>query len=159
LFIYTGVTGFLASKRNSETALKAQVVLDRLSAELRHVESIDGALLVQSPSNLNSLPLQPTTYPDAKITYRSKDFGNDDRQISYESGKIVLRVPKDKEPPYDLLDNVDGLTLYVDAENNMDGSVDGSEEVSAIKINFIIKDVGTTFSVRIYPRNFITKTW
>ncbi len=73
LFLYTGVTGFLASKRNSETALKAQVVLDRLSAELRHVISIQGTP-VQTPS------LNPS------ITYRSGDFGAADRRISYDSG-------------------------------------------------------------------------
>jgi type II secretory pathway pseudopilin PulG len=39
LFLYTGVNGFLASKRNSETALKAQVALDRISAELRDIKS------------------------------------------------------------------------------------------------------------------------
>ena len=49
LFLYTGVNGFLASKRNSETALKAQVALDRISAELRHVESIQGTP-VQTPN-------------------------------------------------------------------------------------------------------------
>jgi hypothetical protein len=144
LFIYTGVTGFLASKRNSETALKAQVVLDRLSAELRHVESIQGP------------PVQ--TPPNPSITYRSGDFGAADRRISYDSGNqnIILRV---NNADYVLLDNVDNFTLRVDADNNLDGSLDGSNEVSAIRIDFKIRDVGTNFSTRIYPRNFITKTW
>jgi type II secretory pathway pseudopilin PulG len=145
LFLYTGVTGFLASKRNSETALKAQVVLDRLSAELRHVESIQGTP-VQTPS------LNPS------ITYRSGDFGAADRRISYDSGNqnIILRV---NNADYVLLDNVDNFTLRVDADKNLDGSLDGSNEVSAIRIDFKIRDVGTNFSTRIYPRNFIPKTW
>jgi type II secretory pathway pseudopilin PulG len=159
LFIYTGVTGFLASKRNSETALKAQVVLDRISFELRNIESI------QEPPVQSPKPNLPPN-PNASITYRSKGFGDANWRISYESGnqRILLRAP-DKPPPgyvltdYELLDNVDRFTLYVDADNNLDGSLDGSKEVSAIKIDFGIKDVGTTFSVRIYPRNFITKTW
>ena len=145
LFLYTGVNGFLASKRNSETALKAQVVLDRLSAELRHVESIQGSP-VQTP---NSNP---------SITYRSREFGATDRRVSYDSGNqnIILRV---NNTDYVLLDNVDNFTLRVDADNNLDGSLDGSNEVSAIRIDFKINDVGTLFSTRIYPRNFITKTW
>jgi prepilin-type N-terminal cleavage/methylation domain-containing protein len=145
LFLYTGVNGFLASKRNSETALKAQVVLDRLSAELRHVESIQGTP-VQTP---NSNP---------SITYRSSDFGAADRRISYDSGNqnIILRV---NNTDYVLLDNVDTFTLRVDADNNLDGSLDGSNEVSAIRIDFKLNGVGTLFSIRIYPRNFITKTW
>jgi hypothetical protein len=144
LFIYSGITGFLASKRNSETALKAQVVLDRLSAELRHVESIQGP------------PVQ--TPPNPSITYRSRDFGAADRRISYDSGNqnITLRV---NNADYVLLDNVDSFTLRVDADNNLDGSLDGSNEVSAIRIDFKIRDIGTNFSTRIYPRNFITKTW
>jgi hypothetical protein len=58
-----------------------------------------------------------------------------------------------------LLDNVDSFTLRVDADNNLDGSLDGSNEVSAIRIDLKINGVGTLFSTRIYPRNFITKTW
>jgi type II secretory pathway pseudopilin PulG len=145
LFLYTGVNGFLASKRNSETALKAQVVLDRLSAELRHVESVEGTP-VQTP-NLNP-----------SLTYRSRDFGATDRRISYDSGSqnIILRV---NNTDYVLLDNVDSFALRVDADNNLDGSLDGSNEVSAIRIDFKINGVGTLFSTRIYPRNFITKTW
>jgi hypothetical protein len=145
LFIYTGINGFLASKRNSETALKAQVVLDRLSAELRHVESIQGTP-VQSPS------LNPS------ITYRSRDFSAADRRISYDSANqnIILRV---NNTDYVLLDSVDSFTLKVDADNNLDGSLDGSKEVSAIRIDFKINGVGTLFSTRVYPRNFIPRTW
>jgi hypothetical protein len=145
LFIYSGVNGFLASKRNSETALKAQVVLDRLSAELRHVESIQGSP-VQSP-NLNP-----------SITYRSRDFGAADRRIRFDSANqnIILSV---NNTDYVLLDSVDSFTLKVDADNNLDGSLDGSKEVSAIRIDFTINGVGTLFSTRIFPRNFITRTW
>jgi type II secretory pathway pseudopilin PulG len=145
LFLYNGINGFIASKRNSETALKAQVVLDRLSAELRHVETIQGTP-VQSP---NSNP---------SVTYRSKNLGIADRRISYDSvnKNIILRV---NNTDYVLLDSVDSFTLQVDADNNLDGSLDGSKEVSAIKIDFKMHGVGTLFSTRIYPRNFITKTW
>jgi type II secretory pathway pseudopilin PulG len=145
LFLYNGINGYLASKRNSEAALKAQVALDRMSAELRHIESIQGTP-VQTPN------------PNPSVTYRSRDFGATDRRISYDSANqnIIIRV---SNSDYALLDNVDSFTLHIDADNNLDGSPDGSKEVSAIKIEFRIRDVGTIFSTRIYPRNFITKTW
>ena len=146
LFLYTGVNGFLASKRNSETALKAQVALDRLSAELRHVESIQGSP-VQTP---NSNP---------SITYRSR--ANSVQQIgasamTHAARIIILRV---NNTDYVLLDNVDSFALRLNADNNIDGTLDGSNEVSAIRIDFNVNGVGTLFSIRIYPRNFITKTW
>jgi prepilin-type N-terminal cleavage/methylation domain-containing protein len=145
LFLWNGINGYLASKRNSEAALKAQVALDRMSAELRHIESIQGAP-VQTP---NSNP---------SITYRSRDFGAADRRISYDSSNqnIILRV---NNSDYILLDSVESFSLIVDANNNLDGSSDGSKEVSAIKIDFKIIGVGALFNTRIYPRNFITKTW
>ena len=40
LFLNTGINGFLASRRNSEAALKAQFALDRISAELRRIENL-----------------------------------------------------------------------------------------------------------------------
>ena len=72
------------------------------------------------------------------ITYRSRDFGAADRRISYDSGNqnIILRV---NNTEYVLLDNVDSFTLRVDADNNLDGSLDGSNEVSAIRIDFKIR--------------------
>ena len=142
LFLWNGINGYLASKRNSEAALKAQVALDRMSAELRHIESIQGAPVQTPPS----------------ITYRSRDFGATDRRISYDSGNqnIILRV---NNSDYILLDSVESFSLIVDADNNLDGSSDGSKEVTAIKIDFKIIGVGTPFNTRIYPRNFITKTW
>ena len=39
-FLWNGINGYLASKRNSETALAAQVALDRISFELRHIASL-----------------------------------------------------------------------------------------------------------------------
>ena len=40
-FLWNGINGYLASKRNSETALAAQVALDRISYELRHIASLE----------------------------------------------------------------------------------------------------------------------
>jgi type II secretory pathway pseudopilin PulG len=144
LFLWNGINGYLASKRNSEAAMKAQVALDRLSAELKHIESLQGTP-VQTP---NANP---------SIAYRSRDLGAADRSISYDSGtqNLILRVNNSDNI---LLDNVESFSLRVDADNDLDGSP-GSKEVSAIRIDFKMNGVGTLFSARIYPRNFIIRTW
>jgi hypothetical protein len=139
LFLFTGIKGFLASKRNSETALKAQFALDRISAELRYIES---------------LPAPPV--PDTSITYRSKDLpGN--RVLSYNSGTrtINLNVTNVANPlgAMLLLDNV----MYYNFDLNfadMDNA-DGDQEIKLIIIDFIVADVPKAFSLRMHPRTFI----
>jgi prepilin-type N-terminal cleavage/methylation domain-containing protein len=140
LFLYTGVNGFIASKRNSETALAAQIALDRISAELRYV---------------SSLPIAPGA---DSITYLSKDLPGT-RRLRYDSGlrTIYLSVNGVENP---LLDNVATFTLNLNHPEtpaaNMDNA-DGDEEIAAIVVGFTIVDVGTQFNVRIHPRVFIPR--
>ena len=68
LFLYTDVNGFLASKRNSEVALKTQVALDRISAELRNIKA--------SPKPV---------FETRKITYQN-DIGTVNRILQIEDG-------------------------------------------------------------------------
>ena len=139
LVLYTGINGFLASKRNSEAALMAQFALDRISAELRHIES---------------LPAAPV--PDISITYRSKDLPGS-RVLSYNSGTrtINLNVTNVPNPlgAMILLDNVVAYNFdlnFADMDN-----ADGDQEIKLIIIDFMIADVPKTFSLRIHPRTFI----
>ena len=67
-FLYYGVNGFLASKRNSEDALKVQVAMDRISAELRDIKS--------SPK---------PTFASKKVTYASNTL----------SGTRILQIEND----------------------------------------------------------------
>ena len=136
LFLHTGINGFLASKRNSEAALKAQFALDRLSVELRR---------------LQSLPTAPVL--NTSIRYQSQDFVGT-RRISYNTGTISLS-PDDGATWYPLLDQVTSFNLsltYADMDQ-----LDSDEEISAILIGFTIADVPKTFSLRIYPRTLIPK--
>jgi hypothetical protein len=136
LFLYTGINGFLASKRNSEAALKAQFALDRISAELRQVQS---------------LPEAPVA--DTAITYTSKDLPGT-RKIRYDSGARTIYFSQDgTENP--LLDQVTSFNLsltYADMDQ-----LDSDEEIQAILIGFAIADVPKTFSMQIYPRTLINK--
>jgi prepilin-type N-terminal cleavage/methylation domain-containing protein len=138
LFLYTGINGFIASKRNSETALAAQIALDRISAELRYISSI-------SASSANS------------ITYRSKDLPGT-RRLRYDSGAGTINLevtgvpnPIGEEP---LLDKVATFTLALDFAD-LDNS--GGDEISTIRVGFTVTDVGTQFNARIHPRLFIPR--
>ena len=135
LFLYTGVNGFIASKRNSETALSAQIALDRISAELRRI---------------SSLPEAPVA--NTSITYLNKDLPGT-RKIRYDSGVKIIYFSRDgAENP--LIDKVATFTLAWDSAN-MDNA--GGDEISTINIGFTIIDVGTQFNARIHPRSFIPK--
>ena len=137
LFLYTGINGFLASKRNSEAALKAQFTLDRLSVELRR---------------LQSLPTAPVL--NTSIRYQSQDFPGVARRISYNTGTISLS-PDDGTTWYPLLDQVASFTLsWTSADMDQ---LDSDEEISAILVGFTIAGVPKTFSLRIYPRTLIPK--
>jgi hypothetical protein len=141
LFLWNGINGYMASKRNSETALSAQVALDRISAELRRI---------------SSLPAAPVA--NTSITYRSKDLPGT-RRLSYDSVARTINLdvtgvpnPLGEKP---LLDNVATFSLGLDSAD-MDNA-DGDEEISTIRIGFTVTDVGTQFNMRIHPRFFIPK--
>lgn len=135
LFLFTGVNGFIASKRNSETALSAQIALDRISAELRRI---------------SSLPAAPVA--NTSITYLSKDLPGT-RKIRYDSGAKIIYFSRDgAENP--LLDKVATFSLAWDSAN-MDNA--GGDEISTINIGFTVADVGTQFNARIHPNFFIPK--
>jgi type II secretory pathway pseudopilin PulG len=142
LFLYTGINGFIASKRNSETALAAQIALDRISTELRYI-----AFLPSNPSS-------------SSITYLSKDRNlPGTRRLRYDSTSraIYLSVNGVENP---ILDNVASFNLTWNHPQNpladMDNA-DGDQEIAAIDIGFTVVDVGTQFSVRIHPRVFIPR--
>jgi len=141
LFLYTGINGFIASKRNSETALKAQIAMDRISTELRDIKS--------SP---------PPTFASKSVTYQGNTLPFT-RKLEIETGPagpgIYLTVNNVKNI---LLDNVDvaNSSISYSAPNNLDYSGDGSKEISAIKVNFRFIEPNTPFEVSIYPRAFIT---
>jgi hypothetical protein len=140
LFLYSGVNGFLASKRNSETALKAQVALDRISAELRKIKA--------SPKPV---------FETRKITYQN-DIAAGNRILQIEDGPqgpgIYLTVGVAKNL---LLDNVNVAqsNITYDASKNLDNE-NNNNEISAIRVTFRLNEMGTPFKVEIYPRALIT---
>jgi len=142
LFLYNGINGYLASKRNSETALKVQVALDRISAELRNIKS--------TPKPI---------FGTKAITYQN-DIAplNQNRILQIEDGPqgpgIYLTVGGVKNPL------LDGLVLAqsnitFDATRNMDNE-NNNNEISSIRVAFRLTEIGTPFRVEVYPRALIT---
>lgn len=139
LFLYSGVNGYIASRRNSEAALKAQVALDRISAELR--------------------ALKPTPAPQfatRRITYQN-DLGGGSRTLEIENGPqgpgIYLAVGGTK---FLLLDNVAVETAEIayTAGRNLDNE-DNDNEIESIRVSFRMAGLEIPFGVEIYPRALI----
>jgi prepilin-type N-terminal cleavage/methylation domain-containing protein len=142
-FLYTGIRGFLTSKFSSETALQAQIALDRISAELRYIKHFE-LIPVQTPN------------PSANsIEYRSRDLTGA-RRISYNSAnrEILLTV---NGTPYILLNNVNAFNLsWISKNLDLNGS---DNEISEISVTFTIRstlyDNETGFTAEIYPRSML----
>jgi prepilin-type N-terminal cleavage/methylation domain-containing protein len=131
-FLYTGVSGFLKSKDISETSLKAQIALDRISAELRSIDS-----LVNNPVQ------------DSNIQYKSKsiDFPGT-RKISYANEQIFITVDGTANV---LLNNVLGFKLRWTSKD-LNHASGGNNEIAAIDIEFTTREIASPFLEKIYPR-------
>lgn len=141
-FLYTGIQGFLTSKFSSETALQAQIALDRISTELRHIQ----ALVNPAPTSTS-------------IGYRSLDQSllPGARRISYNAANREISLSVDGNANV-LLDNVSSFTFSL-VTKDLDVSGDGKNEISEIRVAFTVRsalsDNETGFSAQIYPRSML----
>ena len=131
-FLYTGISGYLRAKDTAESALKAQIALDRISLELRDIDLID----------------KNTYTKNARIDYTSVTLPGS-RKILYSSGVITLDV---NDSPHELLDGVLDFTMEIKPE---DLNADGINEVRAIEVSFKVGEIRRLFSARIFPRNMV----
>ena len=130
IFLISGIEGYLFSKKASESALKAQIAMDRISLELRDINNIDS---IDSTS----------------ITYTS-DTLSGTRIIKFDSNNIYINVDASD---YLLLDDISNFTLTAILS---DLNNDGSDEIAYIDVGFTITDI-PAFSVQIYPRNMVSE--
>ncbi len=140
-FLYSGINGYLASKRNSETAMAAQAALDRISYELRHVASLETG--AAAPSKNVSITYRSTLTTELPGVRRLRFSG---QTIYFSRDGGVTERP--------LLTNVAAFRLCLDSAN-LDNDAGNNLEVSAVRVGFNVVDVGTPFDVRIYPRVMI----
>jgi prepilin-type N-terminal cleavage/methylation domain-containing protein len=142
-FLYTGFNGYQKSKNTSEAALNAQMALDRITLELRNLSYFTSAP--------DEIP------PDLSMSYKSEEFTGT-RTLSYDSNSnnIILNVNGNNYP---LLNEVSSFSLSF-ASLNLDNATAPQEfEVSRIDVGFKLNGIGREFSVGIFPRNLVPKTW
>jgi prepilin-type N-terminal cleavage/methylation domain-containing protein len=136
LFLYTGFTGYLRAKDTAEGALTAEIALDRISLELRDINSISAFTA------------------DTNIDYTSVTLpGN--RQISYDSTARTLSLSVDGNANPLLLDVANFIMTATYADLNYYSS--GGDEVQAIDVAFTVGEIRRQFSTRIFPRNMVPR--
>ena len=132
LFMTTFMKGYFMVKNNSDTAMKAQMALDRISLELRDATAV-------SVLTDNSL----ITYKNTQI-----DPLGADRTIKIAGSNVYLSTPADNI----LIDNVQAFQLTA-TYNNVYNIL--ANDVAFIDIGFTVGEYNP-FSTRIFPRTRIT---
>ena len=131
LFMTTFMKGYFMVKNNSDTAMKTQMALDRISLELRDATAV-------SVLTDNSL----ITYKNTQI-----DPLGADRTIKFVGSAIYLSTSADNI----LIDNVQAFQLTA-TYNNVYNIL--ANDVAFINIGFTVSGYNP-FSTRIFPRTRI----
>jgi prepilin-type N-terminal cleavage/methylation domain-containing protein len=135
VFVALFLTSFLNSsfliKNNSDTAMKAQMAMDRISAELKEVSAVS------------------VLTTDSLITYKNRqiDPTGADRTIKFQGSNIYLTTASDNI----LIDQVQTFQLSATYRNVYNIA---ANDVAFIDIGFTIAGY-PPFSTRIFPRNRI----
>jgi prepilin-type N-terminal cleavage/methylation domain-containing protein len=127
LFMTTFVNSYFMVKNNTETALKAQLALNRIGLELRDVSGVS------------------VLTDNIRITYNNPMGVN--RTIQYVPSRIYLTTTAN----YILIDNIQNFTLNA-AYNNLYNIA--ADDVAYINIGFTINGYGS-FNTRVFPRTRI----
>ncbi len=142
LFVYSGIRGYRTTRLASEGALQAQIAMDRISLELR---------------NINSLTNTPdTTAPDLSLSYKSAALSGT-RELKYDSTQKEILISVDNGSNYyKLLKNVSSCDLLL-TYLNLDHDTAPVDEVEHIDLNFKLDGIGQEFRTRIFPRHLVEK--
>jgi len=138
LFVYSGIRGYIATRQTSEGALQAQIAMDRISLELR---------------DINSLTNTPVVAPaDMSLSYKSETLSGT-RELRYYPDKNAIQISVDNGVSYhNLLDNITLCALRMTYLNLDDDTV---KEVAHIDLNFKLEGIGQEFRTRIFPRYLV----
>lgn len=135
LFMYTGLNGYLRARDTTEGALKAQIALDRIALEIRHINDI-----------------QTWNPPGYSMVYTSDTLPGI-RRIQWNSNARTISIAVDGVDRV-LLDEVTSFALSRSMKD-LNNSGDGSLEVAYIDITFTVGEMERDFNLRIYPRNMV----
>lgn len=142
MFLFTGVTAYITTERNTDYALKAQVAMERISLELKDmrdrtvggdVQIVDD-LSVEYETTVTALPgVRRLRYVDADdAVYLRADTGQSD---------------------YVLINDVSNFAMNATlADMNGDGAAD---EIERVSVGITLEGLPTVFAVDVFPRNFV----
>ena len=139
LFLVVGLDGYEFTRKAADAAMNAEVALNRISLELKTIDTI---------------PAAPVT--DSSLEYTCSDStlaGN--RTLKFAAGNLYINTGGVED--YLLLKAVSNPALSVQVDDlDNDGTVD---DVAYITVGFRVSDVPTDFQVRVYPRKLVAKSW
>jgi prepilin-type N-terminal cleavage/methylation domain-containing protein len=137
LFVYSGIRGYQTTRQASEGALQAQIAMDRISLELRNINSLTGTPAITG-SNLS-------------LSYKSETLSGT-RVLKYYTNENTIKISVDNGAIYnELLKNVDSCVLSL-TYLNLDHDTGPVNEVAHIDLNFKLDGIGQVFRTRIFPR-------
>ncbi len=137
LFLTLGLEGYEFTRNTADAALKAEMALNRLSLELR---------------SLNSILAAPVT--DTSLSYTSSDASLTGNRAIKFAGTILYITSGGTD--YKLLDEITSPTLAVTLADLDNDTL--ADDVAYIDVGFSIRNL-PAFNVRVYPREMVAKTW
>lgn len=127
LFMTSFISSYFLVKTNTDTAMKAQMAMNRISMELREVSAVSAVTV------------------DSLITYTNPSGAN--RTIKFVGSNLFLSTPTDNI----LIDQVQAFQLSATYRNVYNIA---ANDMAFIDIGFTVAGV-PPFSTRIFPRNRI----
>lgn len=137
LFLVVGLNSYEFTRKTADAAMSAEIALNRISLELK---------------TINSIWMTPQT--NSSLAYTSSDSALPGfRTMRFVSGNLTINTGGFND--FILIKDVSDPRLSV-ALDDLDG--DGSVEVAYITVGFTLSGM-PAFQVRVYPREMIDKTW
>ena len=140
LFVYSGIRSYITTRQATEGALQAQIAMDRISLELRNINSLTGT--------------PDITAPDLSLSYKSAVLSGT-RELKYDSTQNAILISVDNGSNYyKLLENISSCNLLL-TYLNLDHDTGPVNEVAHIDLNFTLDGIGKEFRTRIFPRYLV----
>ena len=141
LFVYSGIRGYITTRQATEGALQAQIAMDRISLELRDINSL--------ASTLDDTDL---------LSYKSAVEVSGTRKLKCDDStqKAILISVDNGTNYHKLLENISECNFHVDS-SNLDHDSGLVDEVELIELTFKLDDIGREFKSRIFPRHLVER--
>lgn len=138
MFIVTGMKSFETATTAAEGALKAQIAINRMYAELTGIDPTQSITVTPNTS---------IAYTHAKLHSVSTPYSYT-RTLSYDSAQKRINLTT-ADGTYPL---IGGISVFTLSATPADGS-NLSNGIAYIDIEFTIEGIGNAFNLRAFPRN------